>query len=722
MIDPLTPSPYSFCIRAVRFVAVFVTVISILVGVYYQTDAAHYLMLGVLVDFCLRFVAGGNCSPLGALANVCVALMETFLNSKPMWKGGLQIQFAVFCGVFFSGFATLFYLLEKYNSSLNYVGLAFTIGLAGATFLNGFVGWCAGCWMFGLGVQFGLVPESVYKIGTSIRFEQESTWEWANTVLDLEEPKIKVKHVVNGVNTKVDYTYKDKTEDHGRQDCHVIKHVKITHFLGLMGAAGLACAWKFASSSSQFMNAPQSPYWCIALGSAFIQLVWMVLYAAKCYYYPQKVSKEWESTLSGNSFVVPFVNFVLFAFLIADYNIIAARVFFWFGAPISMLISLLKISSWIASNRDIEHINAAWMISPVSAFVAAVVGPGLDANYIPAMQFWFGFAFIMWLLLFALTFQKAVLHPPQDDRLRSLLAIWVAAPAVMAIAYANCFAGTRSLSSDFIFINLFWFSISLTLIFLVTFLRPFFGRLKFDMSYWAGGFPAAALSLVSTQYASSVPGKVSAGIAYAALAAASAINATLALHTLACIIRKTVVFVPEYKWGPLSYMRLTHEALRSAFERLATTVGSLTSDSDPILVGDLLDSWRSIRQTIEMHARHEDSIIFKAYCDIIPEVSKEQTEDHVHHAAILSTITETLAKIANSSSIPPDLITSIKDLVAEFARDQERHMLSEEMTLMGMVSCVKPFCMLVDLPEFFPSPITAATKVRQPCTSQEDHC
>ena len=129
--------------RAVRFTACLATIVSILVGVYFRTDAAHYLMLGLLVDFCCRFVAGGNFSPLGALANVCVALMDAY-SSKPIWMGGLQVQFATFCGILFSAFATLFYLLEKYNSNLNWVGLAFTIMLAGATFLNGFAGWCAG--------------------------------------------------------------------------------------------------------------------------------------------------------------------------------------------------------------------------------------------------------------------------------------------------------------------------------------------------------------------------------------------------------------------------------------------------------------------------------------------------------------------------------------------------------------------------------------------------
>ena len=145
-----------------------------------------------------------------------------------------------------------------------------------------------------------------------------------------------------------------------------------------------------------------------------------------------------------------------------------------------------------------------------------------------------------------------------------------------------------------------------------------------------------------------------------------------------------MVFVPDYKWGPLSYMRLSHEAFRNAFKSLVTKVGLLTADSDPVIISDVLELWRGLRQCIEMHARHEDEVIFKAYCDFFPEVSKEQSEEHRHHEAVLSSITDTLASIANSSTIDPEMLTAACDLVSEFVRDQEQHMLSEEMNLVAM--------------------------------------
>ena len=197
-----------------------------------------------------------------------------------------------------------------------------------------------------------------------------------------------------------------------------------------------------------------------------------------------------------------------------------------------MIVSLYKTSSWFATRKDIEHIDAGWMISPVSNWVTALVGPMLDPNYVPAMQFFYIFSFISYLLLSSLVFYQAVLHPHVDDRRRPLLAVLVAAPAVGGMAYLTCFLpnGPTEIPTDFIFLSFFWISVSVTLWLLMGLLKHFFGRATCNVSYWAAGFPAAALSLICTQYASAVPGGVSRGIAYAALASASAICASISFQ------------------------------------------------------------------------------------------------------------------------------------------------------------------------------------------------
>jgi hypothetical protein len=174
------------------------------------------------------------------------------------------------------------------------------------------------------------------------------------------------------------------------------------------------------------------------------------------------------------------------------------------------------------------------------------------------------------------TDSRKLFYPPQrrTTARAPLLGLWIAAPAVGAAAYLSCYpssalslsgAGSGGGGADFIFTNLYW--ISVALIFVRLFHQPYFGRMKFDMSYWAAGFPSAALALVSMQYHMLKPGGLSAAIAYAFLAVCSYLNTTLLLHTLAGIRRRRI-FTPNYKWGPLSFMRLTHEAFRGALPHL----------------------------------------------------------------------------------------------------------------------------------------------------------
>ncbi len=41
----------------------------------------------------------------------------------------------------------------------------------------------------------------------------------------------------------------------------------------------------------------------------------------------------------------------------------------------------MQVGMWISDRKDIEHVNAAWMIMPVSNFVSAFVGPMLNPMY-----------------------------------------------------------------------------------------------------------------------------------------------------------------------------------------------------------------------------------------------------------------------------------------------------------------------------------------------------
>ncbi|KAG1678390.1 hypothetical protein FOA52_015157 [Chlamydomonas sp. UWO 241] len=760
--------------RVVRLTSIWIFIISVLCAVFYDKKQAHFTMLGLAIDFVLRFIGGGNISPLGSLSACIIAVMELF-GSKPQFCPGPPKQFAALCGIIFAATSTTFYLCAVYEKRLQWVGLAFSVILAVASGLVCFFGFCFCCVFFSLMIQFGLMPQNMYQLYTSIAPEVAYTYAdlptfaltggevktvsafkylgswitqsggvekeigvrvgralgvfasfdkiWASKKMQVQrtndpEPARKTVHLI-GKDTplSIDYKYKTKTDDYTEEDFNLVKHVKIADFMMFLSLNGIAAAWYIASYHFT-LYAPTAVAYAITLFSAFTYTIWVALYICKMVLYPQKVMKEWQCTLRSNSFVLPFTCLVIFAFLVADQNMIFgvqasatclaifaflvadqymifARVLFWIGAPMGLLLSFIKVGGWLSVRRDMEHVNAAWMIMPVQNFVSAMVGPMLDPDYTWAMQFWFAFAFVMWLVLFALTFVKAVVAKPDDDRLRPLLAIWVAAPAVAAAAYLVCFvpmwrvyvvtddvAGVLAGSfNDFLFINFVWFSVSLALCMAVGLHRPFFGRIKFDMSYWATGFPSAAVAIAVLFYYALIPGPLSQGIAIAALAVASVLNVVLLLQTYAGILRFKV-FVPDNKWGPLSFMRLSHEAFRGALPKLveaAKAVVASGTNADAALIEELSENWRTLSLAHTEHAKHEDLAIFKTYNEFFPGVVTQWNEEHEEHHKMIAQINTAVAA-ASSGSTPGALVPMIE----EYAIEVEKHLRGEEDHLQGM--------------------------------------
>lgn len=97
-------------------------------------------------------------------------------------------------------------------------------------------------------------------------------------------------------------------------------------------------------------------------------------------------------------------------------------------------------------------------------------------------------------------------------------------------------------------------------------------------------FPADALCICAVYYALLKPGGFAYAIAYACLAFCSYVNVVLMLQTAAALLRARV-FVPDAKWGPLSFMRLAHEAFRGALPPLmdlADEAGSAAANGDTV--------------------------------------------------------------------------------------------------------------------------------------------
>jgi Domain of unknown function (DUF4395) len=74
-----------------------------------------------------------------------VGVIERFAHTEPRFCTGAPKQFANFVGVIFGGLATLFlFLALEHGAEFKWIGFFFTVGLVGATALNGFINYCLG--------------------------------------------------------------------------------------------------------------------------------------------------------------------------------------------------------------------------------------------------------------------------------------------------------------------------------------------------------------------------------------------------------------------------------------------------------------------------------------------------------------------------------------------------------------------------------------------------
>ncbi len=690
--------------NVVRLTAIQVVVICIL-GVVFRTHLwAKYMILGLAVENVLRFFFGSGPSPLAQFARCGAALL------KPHFKPGVPKQFAAICGSFMAIVSTIFLFVSGFDSQ-EIIPACFLSVYACLAFAEAAFDFCMGCVMFGWLVKFGILNKNVYAVGISTKPEAEYTFAEATKIVELNEPERVTLQYPGKPASRIDVTYKVKTNDHDRQVVNVFKHVKITHFNIVLGLMGLSVLWRMAAMKTIGVAAG------ITVSSTFGDVFSIIsvvvfgifgsLYLVKLFKYPNKVNKEWMCPLRSNMFAVPPACLVLLAFTIngrfpnAD---TLAKVLFWIGAPINLLLALSLGALWITDQHSQEQLNAAWLLAPMACFVCSLVAPFLNAAYTEAAYLWFSIAVALVIPLYIITFHKSLTFNEPDDRNRLLKWTWVAAPAVACAAQIvlstytqSSFSATAtdvavvgSFNFDVTSRVLYFISLSLGMMLGLLFLTGHTSRLKFDpTSTWGIVFPLEALSLVTLMYSAAVQGSLSTGMAYVGLAISSAAVALCSFQSIQTMLMGSF-FVMDAKYGPLSQQILTHEAFRAAGGRLIAAVGALdpekTGSVNSAALSDFALQFRRYRMAHAWHAEQEETVIFREFESYVPDLCSRQHTEHEEHEVVMerwAAAIDTLEASQDSDKkYNSDAITeSIELLMSEiplFISEFEAHLQGEE--------------------------------------------
>ena len=132
-----------------RTVAIGVVVMSLAALVFNQA----WILIPLTYGFLARVATGPTLSPLGQFA---VRVSGPRITRWQKFVPGPPKRFAQGIGAFLTLAATLTWLLDSWS-----VARWLLIPLLGAASLEGFVGFCLGCTIFGWLIRAGLVPEAV---------------------------------------------------------------------------------------------------------------------------------------------------------------------------------------------------------------------------------------------------------------------------------------------------------------------------------------------------------------------------------------------------------------------------------------------------------------------------------------------------------------------------------------------------------------------------------
>jgi tellurite resistance protein TehA-like permease len=310
--------------------------------------------------------------------------------------------------------------------------------------------------------QVGLIPDSVNLIHTATRQETIDTWNY-----NFQDSNAPVPVRVNtNPKSSISLKYKRKTEEWTKDDFDPIRHMKVLHFAMPLAISGLAVAFKIASDWSEpygqasirlprSIMAPDAWFQVLSFIGAFIFVFFFLLYSTRMYMFPKKCWKDWHCPLRSSGFGMIPVVVMFYAFLIYDEinkrepggdeenSQTFARVLWWIGSVSHTILTVAKTGEWIGRRMELEHVHPHWMIFPiglsVAAFVAPVVGVFADDNERAGgnavlARFFYSFAWLMWITLFALTFYKVVTQHNTDDRLRHGVFLWLATPCTLGLA------------------------------------------------------------------------------------------------------------------------------------------------------------------------------------------------------------------------------------------------------------------------------------------------
>ena len=306
---------------------------------------------------------------------------------------------------------------------------------------------------------------------------------------------------------------------------NVVSSFPVAAFSSVMGICGLGLCWRVAS---QVLSAPHAiGEGLIALAAALF-VVLAAMYILKLFNAPDAVAAEFCNPATSSQFGCLTIALLLLAAGILPYAPQSALAIWSVGAAGQCLLLLMLLGRWISEPTEVGNSTPSWLIPIVGNATAAFAGVPLGFPEISWFLFAVGMGF--WLTFLPLLFNRLIFHhEPLPGRLAPTLALLVASPAVICLAWLQLTGRVDETYRIILFAALFF-------VLLVLRLWRLAAHSPVSVAWWIYTFPSTALAAALVRYRQQVSGPGPAVLASGALGMASVVVATVAVASFGSLL------------------------------------------------------------------------------------------------------------------------------------------------------------------------------------------
>ncbi|OMO67017.1 C4-dicarboxylate transporter/malic acid transport protein [Corchorus olitorius] len=267
-----------------------------------------------------------------------------------------------------------------------------------------------------------------------------------------------------------------------------------------LGVSSQAVMWKTlaTASSTRFLHISTTInliLWCISV--ALVAIV-SSIYLLKLIFYFEAVRREYYHPIRVNFFFAPFISLLFLALGVPPSVASHLHHSLWYILMTPFLFLELKIyGQWMSGGqRRLSKVaNPSNHLSVVGNFVGALLGASMGLKEGPIFFFAVGLAH--YIVLFVTLYQRLPTNETLPKELHPVFFLFVAAPSVASMAWANIQGSFDYGSRIAYFIALFlYFSLAVRI--------NFFRGFKFSLAWWAYTFPMTGAAIATMRYSSAV--------------------------------------------------------------------------------------------------------------------------------------------------------------------------------------------------------------------------